>query len=228
MNHQNPPTERPTIQNAEDRKNALIMAAMDIFGEYGLKGATVRMIASKAQSNVASIPYYFGGKDGLYTALIHYITSQISLNMNQISQEIMPIINKKSIATDEALTAILHIFSGVSSMMIESDEPKSWAKIITREQANPSPAFDILYDGVIRPNQIIMHGLIATYTERSPEDDTVKIIAHTLMGQMLGFLICREDILRALGTGELTPDHIQNIKLILNNNIKHTLQSYKS
>jgi AcrR family transcriptional regulator len=212
----------------EDRKQALIMAALDIFGEYGLKGATVRMIADKADANIASIPYYFDSKNGLYRALIEYITQQISTRISIVCKDIEPILNKQSPNPDEALFTLQHFMSGMAAMMIETDEPTSWAKIITREQANPTDAFDILYDGFIMDTQNRIHTLIGVYTKLNAQSNTVKIIGHTLMGQMLGFLICREDLLRTLNTDKLTPKHVEQIRHILKMNIQSCLNEFSS
>ena len=56
---------------------ALIHAAVEVFGESGLEAATTRDIAQRAQQNIAAIAYYFGGKEGLYLAVVEHIVQVI-------------------------------------------------------------------------------------------------------------------------------------------------------
>ena len=50
-------------------RERILEAALDLFGERGLTGTTVRDIAQRAKVNVAAISYHFGGKDELYRAV---------------------------------------------------------------------------------------------------------------------------------------------------------------
>jgi AcrR family transcriptional regulator len=58
-----------------DTRQRLIDAGLEIFGTYNLEGATTRQLAEHAGVNQAAIPYYFGGKEGLYFAVIEYLFS---------------------------------------------------------------------------------------------------------------------------------------------------------
>ena len=62
-----------------DAKQRLIEAGLEIFGILNLEGATTRQLAQRAGVNQAAIPYYFGGKEGLYLAVIeHLLTHKAS------------------------------------------------------------------------------------------------------------------------------------------------------
>ena len=47
-------------------QDRLLDVAEELFCEHGFEGASVRDIAAAAQCNIASVNYYFGGKDKLY------------------------------------------------------------------------------------------------------------------------------------------------------------------
>jgi AcrR family transcriptional regulator len=47
-------------------KDRLLDAAEELFCEHGFEGTSVRDIASSAGCNIASVNYYFGGKEKLY------------------------------------------------------------------------------------------------------------------------------------------------------------------
>ena len=60
-------------ENAENSRQALIVAAGALFAENGVSGTNVRSIAAKAGVNVALINYHFGNKDGLVNAVIDFV-----------------------------------------------------------------------------------------------------------------------------------------------------------
>ncbi len=51
-------------------REQLIEAARKVFAEKGFDGATVKELAERAGVNISLVSYYFGGKEGLYTACI--------------------------------------------------------------------------------------------------------------------------------------------------------------
>jgi len=53
-----------------DCRSALITIATPLFAAKGFNGVSVRAIASLAGVNVSMISYYFGGKEGLYGAVL--------------------------------------------------------------------------------------------------------------------------------------------------------------
>ncbi len=65
----------PLLLPDRDARQRLIDAGLEIFGTYNLEGATTRQLAEHAGVNQAAIPYYFGGKEGLYFAVIEHLFS---------------------------------------------------------------------------------------------------------------------------------------------------------
>jgi TetR/AcrR family transcriptional regulator len=57
------------LRDAERSRQQLLAAALDEFAAKGYAGARVQDIADRAGVNKQLIPYYFGGKEGLYQAL---------------------------------------------------------------------------------------------------------------------------------------------------------------
>jgi AcrR family transcriptional regulator len=54
----------------EDTRAALLAAARVVFAEQGYQGATVRAIAARAGVDAAMVNHWFGGKQGLFTAIV--------------------------------------------------------------------------------------------------------------------------------------------------------------
>jgi len=59
-----------------DSRQRLLEAAILVFAEKGFDGAGIREIALKAKANSALVQYYFGSKEGLYTAALKFLFDQ--------------------------------------------------------------------------------------------------------------------------------------------------------
>ena len=85
-----------------DAKRRLIQAGLEIFGIYNLEGATTRQLAERAGTNQAAIPYYFGGKEGLYLAVVQHL---FSTNFNLIQPVVVEI--RDRLTTGKPPTSLL-------------------------------------------------------------------------------------------------------------------------
>ena len=84
---------KPTIlpPSAEQTRQALIRAALKLFGAKGFDGTSTREIAAAARANIGSIAYHFGGKEGLRLACADFIVesdfSRLVARMNNLAGE---------------------------------------------------------------------------------------------------------------------------------------------
>lgn len=62
---------RPELQRDAERTRAELLAvATDVFAESGYSGARVDLIAERTRTTKRMIYYYYGGKEGLYLAVL--------------------------------------------------------------------------------------------------------------------------------------------------------------
>jgi len=59
----------------KDCRAELIAAATPLFAAKGLNGVSIRELAKASGTNLAMISYYFGGKSGLYEAVLREVFS---------------------------------------------------------------------------------------------------------------------------------------------------------
>jgi hypothetical protein len=116
---------------------------------------------------------------------------------------------------DEAMQAIQRMMRTLAELFVESDEPKAWVQLIVREQARPTEAFDIIYQGQMVHIQRLMTSLIAICTGLDKDSDEIRLRNHALIGQALIFIVSRESLLRHLGVEKLQAEHIETIYKIL-------------
>jgi len=53
-----------------EKRSVIMAAALDVFSQHGLRGATLDKIAEAAGMTKPHVLYYFGSKDAIYTALL--------------------------------------------------------------------------------------------------------------------------------------------------------------
>ncbi|MFP4349302.1 MAG: CerR family C-terminal domain-containing protein [Desulfococcaceae bacterium] len=207
----------------EDPRHRLIDAGLEIFGTHGFEGATTRMLAAKAGVNQAAIPYYYGGKEGLYHAVVAYIAENAGRFMLPVTEKITAALQTDDLSTDAAVGLLVKQLSAFIQL-VGQGESRRWGRIIIREQMQPTKAFDIIYDHVIRRVHEACAGLIGHILQIPPASDTAIIRAHSVVGQAMIFQAARETILRRLGRREFTLDDIEMIRSIVEDQIRNTLR----
>ena len=70
----------------KDAKEKLIEAGKRLFAEKGLAGVSIRQLAKEAGINSALISYYFGGKEGLYAAILEQQFSPINDLLDRVRE----------------------------------------------------------------------------------------------------------------------------------------------
>jgi len=204
----NPLSNQPEL----DAKQRLIEAGLEIFGAYNLEGATTRQLAQRAGVNQAAIPYYFGGKEGLYLAVIRYMLQHKGAQVLPVAERIRRKITGRQLAPEEALALIRTLFSTIVSVLLQDQATTTWARIIVREQMQPTKAFDIVYEQLIRHVHEALSVLLAIILKRKATDPVVILRAHTLVGQIIIFLSGRETIRRRMNWEKYTATEIKQIQ----------------
>ena len=199
-----PPNARH--QRGEATRQRLLEAAVRVFGERGFASVTTRELAEAAAVNQAAILYHFGGKEGLYLAAAHHVAAR--------GRAILaPLAAGRTVPADPeaALQHLRGVVRGLLSGLIDVAGDGEYAQFIVREQTQPGPAFDILYDGYIRELHEAVTRLVGAATGRPATAAETVVRAHAVIGMALAFAVARETLLRRTGWGAYTPEHIQRI-----------------
>jgi len=70
-----------------EKQIQILQIAEKLFAEHGFEKTSVRTIAKEADINVAMVSYYFGSKEKMLEALILYRTSDLKLQIENLSVE---------------------------------------------------------------------------------------------------------------------------------------------
>ncbi len=138
------------------------------------------------------------------------------------------IIRKEKPTAHEAKQVIDSIIETMLTMFLVHEEPKSWNVLITREQSNPTPAFDITYDSIIKRIQQDLTRMIAIYIGRDPNSEESKIRSHIFISQVLEFITSRESFLRHMGTDNLSQAQIGKTRKVVKEYIDTVLNGLRA
>jgi AcrR family transcriptional regulator len=202
-----------------DARQRLIDAGLEIFGIYNLEGATTRQLAEQAGVNQAAIPYYFGGKEGLYLAVIEHLFSSNFAVIGPIVAALQEQMSLKKPSRDEALALLKKLLGAMLERILARKASSTWARIIMREQMQPTQAFNLIYEKGIRRVHETVAALLAIILEKKPTDRKVVLRAHMIVGHVLIFLAGRETIRRRLDLTGYTDEEVKEIKQALDEHL---------
>ena len=152
-------------RSKDNTRERLLEAGLDVFGRFGYEQATTRRISRQAGVNIAAIPYYFGGKQGLYGEVVSYVIGAIMSRFETTMQEIDLQKAAGPPNASQALTLLLNMLGVIIEFMIGSPQALRSARIILREQLDPSDAYDIIFNRLMSPVIDMLAGLIAAATQ---------------------------------------------------------------
>lgn len=179
-------------------RQRLIDAAIKIFALYGFPGASTRQIAKEANVNISAILYYFEGKEGLYHAAMEHLANLMKVGVADRGKLVADALANPNL-TDEACQKLLHQFlRGAMGFMLSDNVSPYAVRIFMREQAEPTPVFEIFYS-IMQPVQQTLRLLIGRLTGLSPKSEQLALCVHSVLGQIIVFRTHREVVLRSTG-----------------------------
>ena len=167
--------------SADDAKKRLVAAGLAIFARHGYEGASTRMLASAAKVNLAAIPYYFGGKEGLYHAVVRSI---VEYGKTMIFPELEKV-RKRLEAGNPSRGELLEMLESLTGNYVNlatNDETPHIAPIMFQEQLHPTKAFQIFYDEMLKHEHKVCSSLVAKLLKLPPDSKEAIIHAHAILG----------------------------------------------
>ena len=207
----------------DQTREALIDSAVEIFGRDGFRAASTRSIADAAHVNQALIGYHFGGKPGLYLAVFERITQRVAQYLDPVAQAIGQQFEehggaKRSVQAAQCLPLVHRLIDALVATF-SAPESAAWARLILREQQNPSEAFDLLYRGAIGRILTLLTRLVAQIRETDPNEIEARLLSQTIIGQALVFRSARATVQRHLDWQEIGAAEIDAIQSVIRRNV---------
>ena len=225
-------SEAPSATRGDATRESLIFSAIDVFGRDGFSAASTRAISQAAGVNQALISYHFGGKPGLYRAALRHIADSVRSRLEPLLGAIETELwaNGGTITPEREAKQALELLQRLTDafvQMLTSDESAPWARMILREQQQPSEGFDILYEGIMNRMFTVTTKLVRRVRKGKAGEQQAKLMAVTILGQALVFRAARAAVLRHMEWDELKPAEVETIKETLRHNVTAILETEK-
>lgn len=178
----------------------LLETAVDHFGRRGFEGASTRDIAAASGTAMSSITYHFGGKEGLYLAAARHIGEQIQ----EGQREAMAAARAALAGPDEGVVeGAIAMIASFARMMLQQ-ETATWACFISREQQEPTAAFEWLFDNVMNTIFRLFVDLVMR-ARRDLSQPEARATAFLLVSQAISLRMCRATVCRVLEQDHIDP-----------------------
>jgi AcrR family transcriptional regulator len=192
-----------------DIRHRLLLAAGEVFAEFGYQNATVRDICARAGANIAAVNYHFGGKDELYAAVLE----------QQFSDTVMRF--PLDLPAGSGPADALRMFVRVTVQRMLTDASTAWQnQLIFREITDPTAHLDTIANRFMRPHFAVLRQLIGALLGPHVPEHRHRMLALSVMGQIVFYKIGRHAVARVApeqGTGpeerEQIAEHVAEVTL---------------
>lgn len=173
--------QKHAVENSDGGvRDRLLDTAEELFAEHGFNSTSVRDLATAAACNIASVNYYFGGKEKLYIEVWRRRLFLLrDIRVNSIDKVLSESEGKPDL--EELLRSFAYAFIG--PLVDEGGGPRL-TKLMAREMLNPHLPAKMFGEDVIMPTLSAMQGALAKACPELPESK-VPLIVFSLIGQLV-------------------------------------------
>lgn len=216
----------PLTSDERSVKEKILDAAGGVFGRMGYKAATIREICRAAGVNVASINYYFGGKEDLYRTVVMDLISR-TFDRYPIDDGI-----DRLSPPEGRLRAFIH---GALRRLLSPDGLSGYpgkGQLVARELAEPSPFMDDMVNEFIRPTAAVLSAIISELLGTGATIKDIMRCQISVIGQCFHYAMARPIVTRLVAVDfsdpttidELT-DHITRFSLAGIESVRHAIHA---
>ena len=188
----------PIRQDGLATRADLLEVAGAIFAEHGFDKATSKEICERAGANIAAVNYHFGGKDGLYAAVLEEAHHRL------VSLETVAAAARSRIDPRLKLKALMERIVGE----IAKRQTGAWElRVLSREVLSQSPLMERLIAHQIAPKAKFVRAILAEIMELPADHPTVSRTVISVMGPCILLLIANRDLQRTVAPNlDLDPE----------------------
>lgn len=173
-------------KQAMDARDKLLTAGTELFAAKGFAGASIRELASAAGVNSALISYHFGGKEGLYEAVITAQYERVIGKFETIARADAPVADK------------IRMYAEVIRRNHTEDQPLM-ARLIQGELTSPTACLE----NVVRKYTVRISGIVSGIIREGIEqgefrEDVEPLFATLSLAGMLNFYFILREVTRAV------------------------------
>ncbi|CCO22177.1 CerR family C-terminal domain-containing protein [Maridesulfovibrio hydrothermalis] len=197
----------------EETRERLINVGMKLFAMNGFNGVSMRNLAAEAEVNLATVGYHFGGKQGLYEAILWKmveVRDEVMPGMAAVKEQVL--LHEKGEVSKPELVA--WFFRKMMKGMIGNPSSVWGAMIINRELAAPSESYSILAKDFFSPSWDSMEILLKKAMPAETPEAEVLLVGLSLVGIVLKF-VHPKAFMDRIGWEDMPPERLEEITEIL-------------
>lgn len=138
----------------KDTRERLLESACEVFAEQGFLDANVAVICERAEANIASINYHYGGKKKLYVAALEAAAAW--------ADEEFPL-TVSTETTADPRDRIAHFIGAKFNRTFSCGRGALFPRLLAHEMAAPTFAHAELFDRLMRPTIVFVQGALADF-----------------------------------------------------------------
>jgi len=194
-----------STQRAEqehDTRLRLIEAASEMFIEQGYQAAKIRDIVTRARANLAAINYYFGGKEGLYAAVIQHNADLAIADFTQLAASV------EGLPPEARLREYIQVFL---RRLLHDSVQSRMSKLIARESIEPTAAFAVVMEKFIFPAHTTLSNIIRGIVGKDVNEETIRRSSMSVIGQCLYYQNARRVVQQIDPDFRYRPEDIERL-----------------
>ncbi len=161
-------------------RDRLLDSAEELFCERGFEGASIRDIAASAECNIASVNYYFGGKEKLYQEVWRrHLIMMRDIRIASIDKVMSQSDGKPHL--EDLLRSFAEAFIGP---LVDECRARRLCKLMAREMIDQNLPANMFLDDIITPTLTAM-GTALVKACPDLEEPKVPFVVFSVVGQLI-------------------------------------------
>jgi len=174
------PARTAMREDGAQTRQQLLEVAGRVFAERGYVYATSKEICERAGANIAAVNYHFGGKDGLYAAVLEEAHARL------VSIDIVAEITQSTASAADKLRSLLRRIVGE---VAKRDDGAWELRVLSRELMAPTALMDKMMKNQVMPKAKLVSGMIGDILGVPPTHPAVSRSTASIVGPCLFLLI---------------------------------------
>ena len=199
------------MAESTDSRKTILNVAAKLFAKFGLDKCSTREIAKESDSNISLISYYFGGKEGLYKAVMRECALEIKervQSQNQVKKSRTVPMTKKMFKDDVTET--------IDSLLFFQNKYPEVCRIFSREKLTGLQHSKEIHEEIFYP-------LIQSFFKLIQEAQSQKIVKSDI-NPALFFILLSEGVYGFFEMKECPTPLLKDCGDLLNNKTKLSQQ----
>lgn len=193
-------------QRSAETRLRMIQAAIEVFGALGFEGASTRVLAERAEVNLAAIPYHFGGKRELYLAAAQAIADYARDIIDPV------VVKLRDVGRTDGVRRIDEALGSFFRLLVGGVEPQAWVSFVVRCEHEADDAFRLIYEQAVGRFARALTDTVAEVVGCDRDDESLRVRVAIVLASIMNFRTLRNMTLSTLGWDHLDPERLERLE----------------